>query len=169
MDKIDTKNLLSQESEAVNKKVKLEHQDKEISIDEKAELELTATKVSDKDINVHFETTLEPELKCDRCLKKFNKQIKIEFDQIYSTKPEIDQLKIIDDQIDIKAPLLEELIVSIPTKRICQADCQGLCQICGQNLNLEVCDCEPAKEGHPELQKIEKIKDKISKKKKGNK
>ena len=44
--------------------------------------------------------------------------------------------------IDLSPILREYLMIDFPTKPICKADCQGLCQECGTNLNHNECDCE---------------------------
>ncbi len=48
-----------------------------------------------------------------------------------------------DDQIDLGQMVREQCYLAIPMKPLCRADCQGLCAICGTNLNLERCSCEP--------------------------
>jgi uncharacterized metal-binding protein YceD (DUF177 family) len=40
-------------------------------------------------------------------------------------------------------PILEESVfLSIPYAPICRAECKGLCQSCGTNLNLKACSCQ---------------------------
>ena len=36
----------------------------------------------------------------------------------------------------------EQVLLSLPGRTLCKADCKGLCPRCGQNLNLETCKCE---------------------------
>ncbi len=35
----------------------------------------------------------------------------------------------------------EYVITDLPMKPLCKLDCQGLCQVCGANQNLENCEC----------------------------
>jgi uncharacterized protein len=37
--------------------------------------------------------------------------------------------------------LKEQILLALPAKQLCQANCKGLCPQCGKNLNLESCDC----------------------------
>ena len=36
----------------------------------------------------------------------------------------------------------EQVLLSLPSRTLCKADCQGLCPRCGQNLNLAHCSCD---------------------------
>jgi len=37
----------------------------------------------------------------------------------------------------------EQVLLSLPTRTLCNEDCKGLCPRCGQNLNTGTCNCEP--------------------------
>ncbi len=37
----------------------------------------------------------------------------------------------------------EQCYLTLPMKPLCRTDCQGLCSMCGTNLNAERCSCEP--------------------------
>jgi uncharacterized protein len=37
----------------------------------------------------------------------------------------------------------EQVLLSLPSRTLCKEDCKGLCPRCGQNLNLETCNCSP--------------------------
>lgn len=43
--------------------------------------------------------------------------------------------------LDLSEALRQHVITDEPMKPLCQADCRGLCQICGVNQNQEKCDC----------------------------
>ena len=45
------------------------------------------------------------------------------------------------NQFDLADMLREHLILATPIQPLCQPDCLGLCQHCGQNLNLKYCEC----------------------------
>ncbi|MBO4355704.1 MAG: DUF177 domain-containing protein [Clostridia bacterium] len=41
-------------------------------------------------------------------------------------------------------PLIDEMLyVNLPSVVLCRDDCKGLCQKCGKNLNLGMCECRP--------------------------
>ena len=55
---------------------------------------------------------------------------------------EIDSYPILNDRFNVAEMLRELLILSIPIQPLCQKHCQGLCQVCGQNLNHRQCGCD---------------------------
>jgi uncharacterized protein len=46
-----------------------------------------------------------------------------------------------EQEVDLTDPLRESLILSLPIKRLCSENCQGLCPYCGVNRNVEICNC----------------------------
>lgn len=48
-----------------------------------------------------------------------------------------------EEQIDLRHMVLEQIVLSLPMKPLCRADCQGLCPVCGGNRNLADCGCAP--------------------------
>ena len=38
----------------------------------------------------------------------------------------------------------EQVLLSLPSRTLCTADCKGLCPRCGQNLNQAKCTCDEA-------------------------
>ena len=93
---------------------------------------------------------------CSRCLDEFKHSIEFELSEeffptgnILSTSPtpmdeiqEADGFTIGEDHIlDLREALRQNIVLNLPTKPICKIDCSGLCQKCGQNLNVEQCDC----------------------------
>lgn len=87
---------------------------------------------------------------CDRCLKK------VENDQSFSYSAKIfnfsdfneeelsedEDLVLVDSyKLDICNLVRELVILSIPTKNLCEDDCQGICLSCGKNLNEGACNC----------------------------
>lgn len=45
------------------------------------------------------------------------------------------------DAVDLTAIVHEQLLLAVPTTRICRATCRGLCPGCGANLNEVTCAC----------------------------
>ena len=45
--------------------------------------------------------------------------------------------------------LKEEILLSLPYKKLCKPDCKGLCPICGTNLNETVCKCKVHRKESP--------------------
>lgn len=46
------------------------------------------------------------------------------------------------DGLVLEDVLREQVLLSLPARTLCRADCKGLCPHCGQNLNAEACACE---------------------------
>ena len=50
------------------------------------------------------------------------------------------------EDLDLEPLCVEQLMLQLPSRLLCQEDCLGLCVNCGSNLNTETCRCtsEPA-------------------------
>jgi len=46
-------------------------------------------------------------------------------------------------EIDLRMDLGQEVIMALPQQSLCQEECRGLCPVCGCNLNMASCDCDP--------------------------
>lgn len=103
----------------------------------------------------------EVESECSRCLEHFQNIIHSEFEEYFTfpyVEPSEDEIKVPEDgNIDIKPILRDYLLMELPINPICQSDCKGLCDICGQNLNQAVCE-------HYQNREIGNIKNSIGKK-----
>ena len=105
---------------------------------------------------------------CVRCLEAFASPVTVSFRALYkdvtSRRPtrrepgagpgdagreETDCYPVIDQRIELQEMLREHLILSIPIQPLCAEGCQGLCQVCGQNLNVQRCGCEGGKTESP--------------------
>ncbi|MCL4218538.1 MAG: DUF177 domain-containing protein [Candidatus Hydrogenedentes bacterium] len=98
---------------------------------------------------------------CDRCLINF--ELPLEFEVVWLFEPgreednsrvtfdiEEDEEEVSDDDrawyfegntLNLAPVLWEELVLNLPSKMICDADCAGLCPGCGVNLNEGPCVC----------------------------
>ncbi|MEA1929058.1 MAG: DUF177 domain-containing protein [Candidatus Auribacterota bacterium] len=80
---------------------------------------------------------------CSRCLREFSEKVEIE---------EFNLRKQIDDPaatIDLTEDVRADIILALPQKPLCRRDCAGLCPICGQDLNMEKCNCSPNRDDSP--------------------
>lgn len=126
------------------------------------------------DTELFFQGTLSATLKftCDRCLADASRDIRQEVEWLFepgdrrdATAPEtevsVDDAEDVDgtpvrrysgDTIDLAPSAWEELVFSLPSKRLCSDDCKGICPNCGKNLNDGACTCaEREAAGHPGL------------------
>jgi uncharacterized protein len=43
--------------------------------------------------------------------------------------------------LELGQVIKEQIILSLPMKTLCSAECKGLCATCGSNLNVKTCSC----------------------------
>ena len=81
---------------------------------------------------------------CVRCLELFDLQMDIEFEEVFAYKSHTfteSGLYVPEDgNIDLGPVVREYMITASPIKPLCKPDCQGLCVVCGENLNLVTCE-----------------------------
>lgn len=90
--------------------------------------------------NFHATTTLE----CVRCLEPYDQELSTEFSEVFSYKNvEFTESGLVipeDGNVDLDPVVREYLLLDSPIKPLCKPDCQGLCTICGENLNFNTCE-----------------------------
>lgn len=92
---------------------------------------------------------------CDNCGENFEKNVSFNFQEAfvenYNSNNEEDYL-INQNTIEIDKPVIDNLLLNIPTKMLCKNGCKGLCSICGKNKNFYSCNCESLED---ELDKLD--------------
>ena len=101
---------------------------------------------------------------CSRCLVPFELPVDSAFDLVYLpeelevAREELDS----DDldisfyysrKIDLREVVLEQLNLAFPVKPLCSEACQGICPVCGKNINSGDCSCE-TKDSDSQLEKL---------------
>lgn len=83
-------------------------------------------------------------LNCDLCLNAFETQLDFELNEVYSNTPDFDKefWELSDKTIDLKPAVIAAIVMNIPMRNVCSADCKGLCPKCGHNLNEGDCGCD---------------------------
>jgi len=102
------------------------------------------------------------EARCDRCLGPVDIPVEQNFDLFYrpvATIAHEEEVELPEDElgigffsgdgIELADVVTEQVILAVPMKVICRADCRGLCPVCGANLNNAKCDCLPPKDNSP--------------------
>lgn len=87
---------------------------------------------------------------CDRCLLPVTMDIPLhilkEVEVSKEGKPGVEDFDeinyIIGYNFDEEQLVCNELLVGWPMKILCSENCKGICNVCGQDLNQEVCDCD---------------------------
>lgn len=95
------------------------------------------------------------QLDCCRCLQSIEQKMEGEIDFLIQvgaspeepgeTKLESSDLgwmRIASEELDTEPIMIDELLLNIPMKPLCQRDCKGLCGECGADLNRGDCRCE---------------------------
>ena len=92
---------------------------------------------------------------CDRCLKDIEVPIDLSLDLLYTPaetgrgrsgeielqERDLDFAIYDNDQISLDEMVVEQLELSLPSRVLCNEECQGICPQCGVDLNAEKCDC----------------------------
>lgn len=122
-----------------------EFEGEEIRAIEKVDVEGVA--ISENDvivINASIKTKLQ--LSCSRCLDTFIYPIDIDIEERFTNNKELqDEEGIIfveGDVLDLSLIVENSIISTLPIKRLCAKDCNGLCSNCGANLNVGKCNCD---------------------------
>jgi uncharacterized protein len=113
-------------------------------------------------------TTLE--MPCSRCLEAFIMPLDQAFDLRYQPhalnsgegEREIEEDDLTtafyeNDEIDLGHLMREQFYLALPMKPLCRVDCQGLCPVCGTNLNKDACGCKREWDD-PRLAALKKLK-----------
>lgn len=116
---------------------------------------------------------------CVRCLKSYADPVAVSFAVEYRSVPAPSRVKVkapgvvpkgragaqqgageegeeleevytcVGEQVELGPMLREHLILATPMQPLCQPGCRGLCQVCGQDLNVKACGCRPVQPETP--------------------
>jgi uncharacterized protein len=64
-------------------------------------------------------------------------------EEIELQNEEIGLILFAGSEIDLCPDIAQEVVMALPQQVLCKGSCQGLCPVCGCNLNQERCECEP--------------------------
>jgi len=108
-------------------------------------------------IEVKGHVSTELRLACGRCLDSYQIPFSSDFLVTYSkslpdcfddddeetelSAEEMGMTLISGEELSLLEPLQEQLLIALPVQPLCSRDCKGLCPFCGDNLNLNRCDC----------------------------
>jgi uncharacterized protein len=102
-------------------------------------------------------------LECVRCLTDFQQSLDFNFTELYafSQRYVTDSGLLMPETgiIDLNPVMREYFLLAIPISPLCRPDCKGLCPICGNNLNENICNHE-VESGDPRLASLKKLLEK---------
>ncbi|MBQ7288863.1 MAG: DUF177 domain-containing protein [Clostridia bacterium] len=99
---------------------------------------------------------------CDRCSEPAEEPLQLQISRTLVSRLENEEdeefILLPDMVLDLRALCYTEVVLRLPTKHLCKADCKGLCEKCGANLNKGECGC-PKKEIDPRLEALKTLLD----------
>lgn len=82
---------------------------------------------------------------CHRCFEEIKKHFSFKFDHKLAVEliddENDDYIETPDYQLEVDDLAVSDILLNLPRKILCKEDCKGLCQVCGQNLNIKDCGC----------------------------
>ena len=115
-------------------------------------VELVSGSLGEIRVKGHLAVAMEAD--CDRCLEPAAVPIDSDFELYYRPVEEgYGEEKAIDpgeaemgfyegDGLELNEVLREFVLLSMPMQRLCGENCKGICPVCGQNRNLNKCNCQ---------------------------
>ncbi len=106
------------------------------------------------EVRVKGHLSVQMETDCDRCLEPAACPIDGDFELYYQPMTEgLGEEKALDggeaemgfyegDGVELNDVLREFALLSLPMQKLCHAGCKGICPVCGQNRNLNECQCQ---------------------------
>ncbi len=81
---------------------------------------------------------------CVRCLVDTQQPLVAEFSELYAFSSQVmseaDLILREDGNLDLGPIVREYMVIEIPINPLCKPDCKGLCTICGEDLNVNICE-----------------------------
>ena len=116
---------------------------------QKSPVVLTITNQENKNLFIRGAVDVTLSIPCGRCLEEVPTQICFDIDK----KLEINESNLVDDEmeendyligfeLDVDKLVYAEILVNWPMKVLCKEDCEGICKVCGANLNKGDCGCQ---------------------------
>ena len=115
----------------------------------KLPVELRIANQENKNLLIQGTVDIEVAIPCGRCLEEVPTSIHFDIDKtltigdnaiIDEEMEETDYL--IGFELDVDKFVYAEILVNWPMKVLCKDDCEGICKVCGMNLNKGACDCQ---------------------------
>lgn len=98
---------------------------------------------ADEVCRVHGQLETAFRYQCSRCLDEYDSPLCTSFDEQFSERVKQGDVHLVEGpQVDL-TPYIEETVnLAIDFRPLCRDDCQGLCPVCGANLNHHQCNCD---------------------------
>ena len=96
-------------------------------------------------VSVRGSVTAQVKSRCSRCLEPVCAPITAEIDGLFARQADPDDPDLYyfeGFKLDLTDAVRDALLLEMPYRFLCSADCKGLCPNCGKNLNLGLCTCQ---------------------------
>jgi uncharacterized protein len=115
----------------------------------KSPVELRIANQENKKLLIQGTVDIEVAIPCGRCLEEVPTSVHFDIDKELT----IDGSVVIDEEmeetdyligfeLDVEKLVYAEILVNWPMKVLCSETCEGICKVCGMNLNKGACDCQ---------------------------
>ena len=115
----------------------------------KSPIELSITNSENKQLMISGTVNMEVGIPCGRCLEEVPTHIcfDIEKELVIGNNEIIDEEMdetnyLIGLELDVDKLVYAEILVNWPMNVLCKDDCEGICKVCGMNLNKGTCNCQ---------------------------
>ena len=121
----------------------------EFPILKKSPIELFISNNENKQLLITGSVDIELGIACGRCLEEVPTRICFDIEKeltmgnntiVDEEMEETDYL--IGFELDVDKLVYAEILVNWPRKVLCKDDCEGICKVCGMNLNKKACNCQ---------------------------
>ncbi len=121
----------------------------EYEISEAEPVKLRISNTGKHSLYVELDTRLSLAGQCSKCLTDVTSSYDVHIERDIDMEPaksnqldDYDELSYIKDcNLDVDDLVFNELYSMIPLYLLCKDDCLGLCKVCGNNRNIQPCDC----------------------------
>ena len=151
---IDISNVVKSINKEVSKEVSIELSSFEsrlgdFPILQKSPVMLTIANQENKTIFIRGSVDVTLSIPCGRCLEEVPTRICFDIDKKLSIEDGVladDEMEetdyLIGFELDVDKLVYAEILVNWPMKVLCKEDCEGICKVCGMNLNKGDCGCQ---------------------------
>lgn len=97
---------------------------------------------------------------CARCARAFAEPFSVEFDERFvkgAVEEDEDVYAFNGEVLDFSEMVQDNILLHLPLASVCSEDCQGLCPICGCNLNTAQCSCRHEEQRRGPLSALEQL------------
>lgn len=121
----------------------------EFPILKKSPVELHITNEENKNLLITGHVEIEAAIPCGRCLEEVPTRICFDIDKKLTMNGSVIEDEEMEEtdyligfELDVEKLLYAEILVNWPMKVLCKETCEGICNVCGMNLNKGACDCQ---------------------------